>query len=175
MNKIVKSLSSLLILTLTCGAIFQLSAYADPSIPSTSEGSSGQTGKPQENPGKTNRLRERLPGNRNLPVSKFLGKEYFQGKLRKDLGAELKSFKLMTYKEYIDENTPGATGTTDISNDRVVAVLEISFPKGLKADNAEYSTAVVRSVRDALSGELIEYEVSGEVTDKNSLNRVIIP
>ncbi len=170
-----KVFASLLISALTCGVGFQLSAYADPSNPNSFEINAGQLNKPQENPSKANRLPERLVGNRNTPVSKFLGKEHFQSKLRKDLGAELKPFELMTYKEYTDKYTLGATGTTDISNDRVVAILEISFPKGLKADNAEYLTAVVRSVRDALSGELIEYEISGKVTDQNSLNRVIAP
>lgn len=167
--------AGLLISTIAYGVGLKLSAYADPGNPNSSDRAVGALGKPKDNPGKANRPPERLPGNKNIPVSKFLGREHFQSKLRKDLGAELKSFELMTYKEYIDKYTPETTGITDISNDRVVAVLEISFPKGLKAENAEYSTAVVRSVRDAENGELIEYEISGEVADKNTLNRVVTP
>jgi hypothetical protein len=164
-------LASFLVSIFTFSPVLQSPVYGE----NNSDKLIAQAGKPQDKPDKVNRLRERLPGNRNIPVSKFLGKEHFQGKLRKDLGAELKSFELMTYQTYIDKYTPGETGVTDISSDRMVAVLEISFPKGLKADNAEYSTAVVRSVRDAVNGELIEYEISGEVTDKSSLNRVITP
>ncbi|NJM65039.1 MAG: hypothetical protein HC851_04880 [Acaryochloris sp. RU_4_1] len=175
MSSTAKALASLLISTFLCGIGLQLSADADPSNANRSNSSVGQQVKPQENPSKVNRLPERLPGNQNTPVSKFLRKEYFQSQLRKDLGAELQAFEWMTYQDYIDKYTPGSTGITDISDDRVVAILEISFPKGLKAENADYSTAVVRSVRDAVSGELIEYEISGEVTDKNSLNRVIMP
>jgi hypothetical protein len=175
MNNMKKISFFLLISTFVCGFWQYLPVHANPDNSNSSGKPNGQHGKPQDNPGKGNRLPERLPGNRNIPVSKFLGKEHFQSRLRKDLGAELKSFELMTYKEYLDKYTPGIDGTTDISNERVVAVLEISFPQGLKAENADYSTAVVRSVRDALSGELIEYEISGEVTDKSSLNRVITP
>jgi hypothetical protein len=122
----------------------------------------GQANKPQDNPGKANRPATRLPGNRNYPVSKFLNRDHFQSKLRKDLGAELKSYELITYKEYVDKYLPGTSGATDIADDRVIAVLEIFFPKGLTTDNAEYTTATVRSVRDALTGELIEYEITGQ-------------
>jgi hypothetical protein len=175
MNNVKKILNFLLVSTFAYSFWSYLPVSANPGNSNSLEKSNGQQGKPQDNPGKGNRLPERLPGNKNIPVSKFLGKEHFQSKLRKDLGAELKSFELMTYKEYLDKYTPGIEGTTDISSERIVAVLEISFPQGLKAENAEYSTAVVRSVRDALNGELIEYEISGEVTDKSSLNRVITP
>ncbi len=175
MNSVHKMSASLLASLLTYELALQSPVYADTGSLSISNIIISQLGKPQDKPDKANRLRERLPGNRNIPVSKFLGKEHFQSKLRKDLGAELKSFELMTYQAYIDKYTQGETGVTDISSERMVAVLEISFPKGLKADNAEYSTAVVRSVRDAVNGELIEYEISGEVTDKSSLNRVVTP
>jgi len=53
-------------------------------------------------------------------------------------------------------------GAADVADDRMIAVLEISFPKGTKTDNAEYSSATVRSVRDRETGELIEYEISGQ-------------
>jgi hypothetical protein len=160
---------------LTYGLVLVFPVHADTGDYSVSDSIVAQLDRPLDKPDRANRLKERLPANKNLPVSKFLGKEHFQSKLRKDLGADLKSFELMTYQAYIDKYTPGETGVTDISSDRMMAVLEVSFPKGLKADNAEYSTAVVRSVRDAVSGELIEYEITGEVTDKSSLNKVVTP
>jgi hypothetical protein len=132
----------------------------------------GQANKPDDNPDKGNRPATRLPGNRNYPVSKFLNRDHFQSKLRKDLGAELKSYELITYKEYIDKYLSGTSGATDIADDRVIAILEVFFPKGLKTDNAEYTTATVRSVRDGLTGELIEYEITGEPVNQNNGNLV---
>jgi len=104
--------------------------------------------KPQENPSKAKRLPLRFPGNGGSRLRLF-NRADFNSKLRKDIGATLKSFEAMG-------------GAADVADDRMIAVLEISFPKGTKTDNAEYSSATVRSVRDRETGELIEYEISGQ-------------
>jgi len=117
--------------------------------------------KPQENPSKAKRLPLRFPGNGGSRLRLF-NRADFNSKLRKDIGATLKSFEAMTYKQYVEKYMPGMGGAADVADDRMIAVLEISFPKGTKTDNAEYSSATVRSVRDRETGELIEYEISGQ-------------
>ncbi|MGB3205172.1 MAG: hypothetical protein WBB28_09305 [Crinalium sp.] len=166
---------SLVTSLLTVGIGLHLAASADLGNANSPEQAARPVHRPQENPGKENRPAIRLPGNRNIPVSKFLNREHFQSQLRKDLGAEFKSFELVTYKDYIDKYLPGTTGATDIADDRMVAILEISFPKGLKTDNAEYTVATIRSVRDGLSGELIEYEITGQPINQGNESRVVNP
>ncbi|MCY7276771.1 MAG: hypothetical protein LH702_24310 [Phormidesmis sp. CAN_BIN44] len=128
--------------------------------------------KPQENPSKAKRPPLRFPGNSGSRL-RLLNRDDFNGKLRKDIGATLKSFEAMTYKQYIDKYMPGMSGATDVADDRMIAVLEISFPKGIKTDNAEYSSATVRSVRDRETGELIEYEISGQKVSQPEDDRVV--
>jgi hypothetical protein len=103
----------------------------------------------------------RLPGNKDLPRNLFRT----QASLTKDLipGSGLEKFEMITYQEYLRKYTTGLSGTTDISPDRMVAVLVVNFPRGIVADNAEYSNARVISAVDALTGQSISYEITGKV------------
>jgi len=104
----------------------------------------------------------RLPGNKDLPLERFFGKEYYQSKMLP--GALLQSVDLMTYREYMAKYGDGASVPSDVSPDRMVSVLTVDFPNGLKAENADYSQARVISARDAVTGTYLTHVTTGEIT-----------
>ncbi|MGI0494829.1 hypothetical protein ACN4EG_23845 [Alkalinema pantanalense CENA528] len=105
----------------------------------------------------------RLPGNKDLPRNVFRTQESFVKELRP--GAVLASFELITYGEYLKKYANGITGPTDVSPDRMVAVIVADFPKGLKTERGDhYSSARSVSARDALTGQTISFELSGKST-----------
>lgn len=108
-----------------------------------------------------NPLPVRLPANKDLPTERFLGKEYYQKKMLP--GALLQSVEFMSYQEYMTEYGDGASVPSDISPDRMVSVLKVDFPNGLKADNADYSKANVISARDAISGDYLSHTTVGSI------------
>lgn len=129
---------------------------------------------PPANPGKNNRAPIRLPGNKHIPISKFLGREHYQSKLSKELGAELKSFELITFREYLNKYSPG-TEVVEISDDRIVAVLQIYYPNKFTAYNGiEYLSATSTSIRDGLTGEVIGYEFEGQLANPEVFNSIVI-
>jgi hypothetical protein len=108
-------------------------------------------------PTKANPLR--FAANNHLSPKKFKTKAFFMQGLRSD--AVLQSFEIVTFKKYSEKYQPGVT--CGISLNRMVAVWVIDYPKGLKTDRAEYSSARIMAVRDALTGEGIADEISGKV------------
>ena len=114
----------------------------------------------------------KFPGNKNLPQLNFLTKEQFLPTLNKK--AVLKSFELMTFGEYV-ASTPYADLPPDVSPDRMVIVIKAEFSKGLEADNADYSSATVTSVRDALTKEPFTYSITGEVIRQKGVGATIEP
>jgi hypothetical protein len=166
MNNANKMLAGLLLSMLALGAVSPQSAKAEPS-----------NSVPSANPGKKNRAPVRLTGNRNLPMSKFLGKGHFQSRLNKELGAELKSFELITFKEYLNKYSPG-TEVAEVADDRMVAIVQIYYPRRFTANNGvEYLNATSISARDGLTGEVIEYEVTGRLANPETFakGRVVNP
>jgi hypothetical protein len=109
-------------------------------------------------PTKENPLR--FAANDRLSAKKFKTKAFFLRGLRSD--AVLQSFEIITFKKYSEKYQSGVT--CGISLNRMVAVWVIDYPKGLKTDRAEYSSARIMAVRDALTGEGIADEISGKVT-----------
>jgi hypothetical protein len=171
MNYVNRVLIGIFLSTLTFGIGLQGSTKAEPVSSGASENSL-----PLANPGKHNRPSIRLPRNKHIPIAKFLAREHFQSKLSKELGAELKSFELMTFREYINKYSPG-TEVSEIADDRVIAVLQISYPKRFIAYNGvEYFSAISMSVRDGLTGDLIEYEITGQLANPEIFkDRIIEP
>jgi hypothetical protein len=115
---------------------------------------------PKATESSTKPLPLRLPANKDLPSSAFRSKEFFV----KDLlpGAALATFEMLTYRNYLTKYAAGISGVTDVSPDRIVAVTVVNFPNGLKGERADYSTARVTTAFDALTGEVVSYEITGK-------------
>ena len=77
-------------------------------------------------------------------------------------GSVLEKFEMIVYQDYLKKYTIGTLGATDVSPDRMVAVMVVNFPRGLVGDHAEYSSARVVAALDALTGQTISYELTGK-------------
>lgn len=111
----------------------------------------------------TQRMPIRLPANKNVPPGQLKKQEEFTRALQP--GSNLEDFKIMTYQDYLKKYANGISGSTDISPDRMVAVMVVNFPKGVTADNGRYSKAKITVARDAETGENISYEIIGTLVE----------
>jgi hypothetical protein len=104
----------------------------------------------------------RLLGNKDLPLSAFHPQEFFVKMLAP--GAVLESSEIIQYSTALRKYSHRESGQTSISPERMVAVVAANFPKGLRGERADYSSARVVFVRDALTGAPISYEIKGKMT-----------
>lgn len=144
--------SSICLMGLTSALVLQVSAQSVPldgSDPKATE--------------KSNRpMPIRLTANKDLPSNAFKKQDSFTKNLI--AGSALEKFEIITYQQYLRTYANGVPGVTDISPDRMVAVMVVNFPKGLVAQNGEYSRARVVSAMDAQTGDTISYEITGKLT-----------
>jgi hypothetical protein len=105
----------------------------------------------------TQRLPIRLPANKDLPRNVFRSKESFMKEI--PTGAAMSGFEMTSYKDYVNRYIPGSIGATDVSPDRMVAVVVVDYPKGFVGEHGIYASARITAVRDALTGQVIAYEL----------------
>jgi hypothetical protein len=146
------ALSFLILLFTATGALVDSKSFAQTSPPSGSDAKSvEQSAKP---------LPIRLPANSNLPLNVFRTRESFMKNV--PANGVIGGFEMTPYKNYVQKYAPPATvGMTDISPDRMVAVVVVNFPKGFTGPYNEFSSASMTTAYDALTGKVISYELLG--------------
>ncbi len=147
-----QAISFLVLLFTTTGVLVGSKSLAQTSPPSGLEAKSvEQFAKP---------LPIRLPANSNLPLSAFRTKESFVKNL--PVNGVIGGVEMTPYKNYVQKYAPPATvGMTDISPDRMVAVVVVNSPKGFTGPYNELSSARMTTAYDALTGQVISYELLG--------------
>jgi hypothetical protein len=108
----------------------------------------------------------RYPGNKNLPQKKFKPKAFFTKGIAAD--AVLVSYEMLTYKAYQKKYDPNVT-QCEISPDRMLAVLVVDYPKGLKTRRPVYSKAHTVSAFDAQTAQGLSFSSSGDEVGESSL------
>ncbi len=130
------------------------------------------------------RIRERLGRNSNLSRDRFLNRGYFQRELARAQGEwapkgvkiSMESYELMTYREYYQkyDNTTDVS-SAEVSPDRVVAVLIFNYQGRVELHNRMFLDPRVISVRDGITGEIIESTVQAELTPEEKAQYQINP
>jgi hypothetical protein len=102
----------------------------------------------------------RLPANSGLPSTAFKAKESFMKGI--PANAIMTKFEMTPYKGYVQKYAPaGTVGMSDVSPDRMVAVVVVDFPKGFVGQYNEFSNARLTTAYDAVTGQVISYELLG--------------
>jgi hypothetical protein len=113
------------------------------------------------------KLKIELPANNHLSRSSFIDRDLVIRNLstNPNKGWILKSFKLMTYGKYLTSDSTLSRNDVIFLN-RIVAVIVVDYPRGLRASNADYLHARVEDVIDAQTQRPIMYTITGKVDPK---------
>ncbi|MDQ6423395.1 hypothetical protein RB620_28670 [Paenibacillus sp. LHD-117] len=100
--------------------------------------------------------------NSHADKSKFISKEEIIKKPRMEKDGKLKSADLVTYEQFSREVLGQENPGTIIENDRMVWVLTVEFPNGIKTKGGKFSKAVQISAFDSETGQLLTVTTIGE-------------
>ncbi|MCM8711231.1 hypothetical protein M2651_09335 [Clostridium sp. SYSU_GA19001] len=114
--------------------------------------------------------------NKNIDSSSLISKANILKKLEsnqiKTKNSFIKSVKLETWSEHVLENNKENTVVNLlIDPERMVWVILTSYPDGITTKAGFYSNAILTSVYDAQTGDLLESTVTGENINRRFLNK----
>jgi hypothetical protein len=98
----------------------------------------------------------KFKGNKSLSAEKSIGKDKAVGEIPKKaklVGAEFKS-----WKDFKDKELDNAI-IDDVSEDRMIWEVQLSYPEGVEVGNDKYYDAIVTKVVDGETGEILHFMV----------------
>jgi hypothetical protein len=105
--------------------------------------------------------------NSHADRSKFVSKEQIIKKQLIEKGGKFTSAELVTYDQFslevLGQENPG----TIIENDRMVWVLEVDYPNGIKTRGGKFSKAVQIAAFDAETGQFLTVTTKGQEDTTN--------
>jgi hypothetical protein len=110
----------------------------------------------------TNPIGKIYKANYHADKSKFVKKEDIVKKTRIEKDGKLISAELVTYEEFsrevLEQENPG----TIIENGRMVWVLKVDYPTGIKTKGGKFSKAIQITAFDAETGQLLVVTTRGQ-------------
>lgn len=100
--------------------------------------------------------------NSHADKAKFKTKDAIIKQTRAEKDSKVLSTTLMTYAQYSREELKEDNPGTIIENDRMVWVIKVDFPSGLKTRGGKFSKAIQTTVFDAETGDLIVVSSIGD-------------
>ncbi|SFD62878.1 hypothetical protein SAMN05216378_0725 [Paenibacillus catalpae] len=105
--------------------------------------------------------------NSHLAKTKFKTENNIIKMTRMEKGSKVLSTTLMTYAQYCRKELRGENPGTIIENERMVWMIKVDFPKGIKTRGGNFSKAVQVTVFDAETGNLLTVSTIGIEDTRN--------
>lgn len=105
----------------------------------------------------------------------FVSDDKLLKKIAKTSSSRIKSSELKTWEKHLSDNKGSGKGNgkgtvilSEISPNRMVKVIKTEYPDGLETKAGFYANAVLTSVFDAETGNLLESTVTGDYKEETA-------